>query len=554
MATLLGIRAEYVGPPVMIYESFKQSDIKVTAIHDDSSYDFIVPNSRITVSTLKVETKPLQECTVKYVDPETRIPHLASIAVPAIYPTKLTANYIGDYVYIISDFDHGDVEVYIEYNYPDYNTKLDVTQYKLNSYSVATLGPNEFTVTEKVLRTNNISTTITVYGIRKTVIIRANYIGEPIELTDEIDPTNIVVEIETVNQFDEDRFTVELKYGTEILKVGDDEFTRDFYIKEPLTITTVGDNIKTLCYKDPLVQWEKKVVIPGIPKVIDFKTTYIGKQVTEGAIVSPDDVEAVATLLIDAVNNTQIVETIEYGEWEFYDAPIVQDFSKGMIKIKYRDFVTYIVVPYEIIATLRLRCWYEGAKIEVGKRFRREDVFAYIVDERMHVTALTQYDLIFLDDQIITHDGWNFFRIKTKDTKEKLTGVYAVPGFIPLQKADEREFKVVYIDVDDNYAEHDCTKIFQDAMTMDDYLYINWETFWDVVKETKRYGVYVLTAPRSHGLSNKYDEDWEVLCLHKHTLKATIIKTYDKEDETWQDRRHQQQTLKNWWTIPLQEV
>ena len=553
MAELLEIRAEYHGPPVMLYESFKQSDITVTAIHDDSSYDFIIQNSKITVSTVKMEVTPTQACTVKYIDPETRKVYTSTIEVPAIYPIKLTANYTGDYVYIIGDFDHSDVDVYIEYNYPDYNAKLDATQYKINSYSVASLGPNTFTVTEKVLRTNNISTTITVYGIRKIVAIRAKYIGDPVEITEEVDPANIKVEIETVNQFDEDRFTVDLTYGTEILSVGDDEFTRDFYIKESLVVNTVGGNTKTICYKDPLTQWEKRVTIPGTPKVVDFQANYIGKQLQEGAIVSPEDVEALATMLMDVTTNKLVTQTVEYGEWAFYDAPVVQAFNKGMIKLQYRKFITHVVVPYEIIETLRLRCWYEGAKIEVGERFRREDVFAYIVDERHHVTALTQYDLVFVGDAVVTEEGWNFFEVRTKNTAEKMSGTYAVPGYIPLHQEPERPFKVVYIDVKNNYAEHDCTKIFEDAMTIDDFLYIDWDTFQAVVTGTTRYGLYIVTAPRLHGLSNKYDEDWEVLCLHKHAIKANVMKTYYEEDESWQDRRHQQQTLSKWWKIPLQQ-
>ncbi len=551
MANLIEIRATYNGPPVMLYESFKQSDITVTAIHDDSSYDFIVQSSSFTVSTIKAETTPVQLCTVKYVDPDTKQVYATSIAVPVIYPIKLTATYTGDYVYIIGDFDHSDVDVYIEYNYPDYNAKLDVTQYKINGYSVSSLGPNEFVVTEKVLRTNNISTTVTVYGIRKIVTVRAKYIGEPVEITQEVDPNNIKVEIETVNEFNEDKFTVELTYGTEILEVNGDEFTRDFYIREPLTIGTVGDNVKTICYRDPLTSWTKQVTIPGIPKVIDFSATYIGKQLTEGAIVSPDDIEALATMLMDIDTNRMITQPVDYGEWEFYDAPIVQAFTQGVIKLQYRTFVTYITVPYEIIETLRLRCWYEGDKIKVGNRFDRNDVNVYAVDERQHVTRLNQYELVFVGDTIIENNGWNFFEVKTKDTTNKMAGIYAVPGYLPLYKVPERAFKVVY--VNDDYTEIDCTPIFQKAMSLDDYLYVDWNVFQEVVVDTTRYGLYIVTVPRMSGLSNKYDEDWEVLCLHKHSIKANVIKTYYEEDESWQNRRQQQQMQPLWWKVPLQQ-
>lgn len=551
MAKLIEIQAEYQGTPVMIYESLKQTDIKVTAIYDDSSYNFIIPSSKITTSMMRVETIPTQVCVVKYIDPDTKIPYTATIEIPVLYPTKLTATYTGDYIYIISDFDHNDVDVYIEYNYPAYNSKLDATQYKISQYDVTKLGPNKFTVTEKVTKSNNLSTTITVYGIRKTVVVRASYIGEPVEITKEVNPNDIRVEIETVNEFNEERFTVDLKYGTEILQVGSDEFTCDFYIKEPLTITSAESNSKTICYKDPLTQWEKTISIPGTPKIVDFKTTYTGAKVHEGAIIKSEDVEATITFLTDITNDTKTTQILTYGEWDFYDAPIVQDFTKGMIKTQYRDLLSYIVVPYEVVETLRLRCWYEGAKIEVGKRFSREDVVVYTVDEQQRVVRLTQYDLIFVDNQIVTNNGWNFYKVQTKDSN--ISGMYAVPGFISLHKSDKKDFRVVYVDTSDSYTEHDCTDIFQKAMTLDDYLYISWDIFYDTVKEIKQYGVYVLTAPRLHGLSDKYDEDWEVLCTHKNALKATIIKTYNEEDETWQDRR-QQQALQNWWKIPPQQT
>lgn len=552
MANFIGIEAAYIGPPVMLYESFRQSDIQVTAIYDDSSYNCILPNSSIIVSTLVMDTKPMQMCTVKYIDPNTRIPYTATVEVPAIYPIKLTANYTGDYIYIIGDFNHDDIDVYIEYNFPEYNTKLSPAEYKISSYTVETLGPNEFTVTEKILKTNNISGTITVYGIRNIIEIRAQYIGNPIEITDEVNPENIFVEIETLDEFNENKFTVPLKYGTEILKVGNDEFTCDFYINEPLTVNVVGDNIFTLHYKDPLVEWEKKISVPGIPKAIELKTNYVGNRLKEGDIVNPDDVEALVTFLINLTTNTKVTETVAYGEWEFYDAPIVQDFNGGTIRVQYRSLTANLAVPYDPIETIRLRCWYEGAKIEVGERFSRDNVFAYVVDEDSRVRALSQYDLVFVDDLIIYQDGWNFYRIRVKDSEKRIEGTYAVPGFLPLYKTEKRPFKVIYVDIENDYQEIDCTKRFQDAMTMEDVLYINWDVFQEVVDDTTRYGLYILTAPRSCGLSNKYDEDWEVLCLHKHTLKANIIKTYHKEEESWQDRRHQQQSLKRWWKIPLQ--
>lgn len=104
------------------------------------------------------------------------------------------------------------------------------------------------------------------------------------------------------------------------------------------------------------------------------------------------------------------------------------------------------------------------------------------------------------------------------------------------------DFKVIYIDVKHNFKETDFTEKFKEKFTVNDTFIISWKQFLVEVNELMLYGLYILTAPKLCGLSNKYCQDWEVLCINKNTLKANIVKTYLKEeDSSWQEQNQLEQ-------------
>lgn len=104
------------------------------------------------------------------------------------------------------------------------------------------------------------------------------------------------------------------------------------------------------------------------------------------------------------------------------------------------------------------------------------------------------------------------------------------------------DFKVIYIDVKHNFKEIDFTEKFKEKFTVNDTFIISWKQFLVEVNELMLYGLYILTAPKLCGLSNKYCQDWEVLCINKTTLKANIIKTYLKEEDLpWQEQNQLEQ-------------
>ena len=104
------------------------------------------------------------------------------------------------------------------------------------------------------------------------------------------------------------------------------------------------------------------------------------------------------------------------------------------------------------------------------------------------------------------------------------------------------DFKVIYVDVKHNFKETDFTEKFKEKFTVNDTFIISWKQFLVEVNELMLYGLYILTAPKLCGLSNKYDQDWEVLCINKTTLKANIMKTYLKEEDLpWQEQNQLEQ-------------
>ena len=141
---------------------------------------------------------------------------------------------------------------------------------------------------------------------------------------------------------------------------------------------------------------------------------------------------------------------------------------------------------------------------------------------------LKPYDVIF-SDQVVHINGWNFYTVYYKTDLIILKQWYAVPGYIPIVYK-KHDFKVIYVDVKNNFEETDYTEEFKEKFTYMNFFCINWKRFLDKVNELQKYGLYIMTAPKLCGLSNRWDQDWDVLCLTDHTLKANIVYTYLEEE------------------------
>lgn len=461
---------------------------------------------------------------------------------------KLRVKYNGPNIFLYNDYSVNDLTVKLD------DVLLERNEFKVSSTRINKIGVNYFTLTELKSGNNNTARFI-VIGTRVVLDIRARYVGPEMPVSDRVDPNDIIVEMDTVDQNNENLITILLKYNEDVIILEDGtEVTDEYYIKYPdFLVTDVGDNIRTIVYKDPTIQWEGEIVIPGIPKIIKFETKYTGDTRIVGSVISKGEVRAELTTLYNYYTNEIKTEEVPSEDWSFYDTPIITEDNKGVIKTKHiSGAYATVTVPFTNSDTLRLRCWYEGVKIEVGNQFNKHDVVAYMIDENGIVYRVYTTDIDFIDETIINEDGWNFYKLRLKNPKyEKIIGTYAVPGYIPLEVEDDVEFKMVYVDERNDFRQVDYTMHFKNFLMFEDYLYIGWDTVLDAIIELGLYGRYILTAPKKHGLSNKYDQDWEVLCINRDSIKAHVLKNYYKEEnETWQQRKQLQQTRKKWWKIP----
>ena len=48
--------------------------------------------------------------------------------------------------------------------------------------------------------------------------------------------------------------------------------------------------------------------------------------------------------------------------------------------------------------SIRLHCWYEGVKIEVGNYFSKQDVKIQVIEDNI-IKELSIYDVDFIDDR-----------------------------------------------------------------------------------------------------------------------------------------------------------
>jgi hypothetical protein len=538
--------AEYIGLPVMENTNYDIADVKVIVEYSNGDIEELQDGDYNVSSTLVTKSNTTFTATYKHLSD--------TFNVQCLYVIGFSVSYNGPHIYLYDNYDLNDVQVVLQYNLSEYDKILTPQEYAVTNQTITRIAANYFTATEKITGTRY-SARFCVIGVRVILDIRVRYVGPPVAVSDSVDPDNIVVEIDTVDENGENFITVLLKYGDDILVEEGIEFTDEYLLLAPkLLITNVGDNVRTVVYKDADIDWQGEITIPGIPKVINFETRYTGDMRIIGSVVSKEQVYAEVTKLINYYTHEIVIEEVPPAEWAFYDVPIISEENKGILKTKHQDgLFSHVTVPFFDPETLRLRCWYESVKIEIGNQFNQHHVIVYMIDENGIVLRVDNQDIEFIDETVIHEEGWNFYRLRLKNPKfSHIIGTYAVPGYKPLDLAESLVFKAVYIDARNNFREIDYTKHFTRHLAYEDVFYVGWDSVLNAINELGLYGTYILTVPKESGLSNKYDQDWEVLCIDKHAVQANILKTYKEENETWQQRKQLQQTLKKWWQVPNQ--
>jgi len=307
-----------------------------------------------------------------------------------------------------------------------------------------------------------------------------------------------------------------------IINPNDCEIKNDDYL-----VYKIGDNTKTLLYEDLLLDTVFAVdfIIVGLPKLLALDAEYTGEILPIGSRIYSDEVLVTGVFLV--ATDTREIIRLSPTEWEFLDFPVITDTNNGVFKIQYQNLITQITVPYTNVSSLRLNVWYEGAKIEVGKSYDEEDVVIYVIypdGKRIRVG----HEKCQISSIFVTEIGWNWYTVIYSEGQETATQEFAVPGVI-LKDYIDLSFTVTYIDKETG-EEIDMTKEFEDYLRLENTLLMSWSQFLSKVNNLQKYGLYRVIVPKLSGLSDKYDMEWEVLCINETTLKANIRTIYNEEE------------------------
>lgn len=342
--------------------------------------------------------------------------------------------------------------------------------------------------------------------------ITATYIGPDIQVTNDFNGADLSIK-------------AELSDGSFKTILPSECIITDYQIRE------VGPNTKALTYTDSLLGtiWDIEFIVNGIPKLLTLEAIYTGEHRILGDRIYPEEI-IVYGIFLTSIDTTEKIE-ITPEEWFFIDVPIITEANDGILRIGYKDQEVTVTVPYDTINSLRLNVWYEGAKIEVGKSYDPNNVIVYLVypdGERRRIS----WKHCQIDSYLVEQEGWNWYTITYTVEFKQIKQQFPVEGII-LKDYIDLDFKVLRIidftsDLEED--QENLTKEFKEGLEFDGTLIIDWQQFLMVVNHLQKYGLYIVTVPKLSGMSNRFDMDWEVLCINETTLKATIKKVYNKEE------------------------
>lgn len=186
---------------------------------------------------------------------------------------------------------------------------------------------------------------------------------------------------------------------------------------------------------------------------------------------------------------------------------------------------------------MHINVWYEGLDVKVGEQFEKDNVVIMLILPNGDEERINCKNAQFLNT-VVEKEGINWYTVICYINHTIYQRKFSVNGYIPVEHPD-LDFSVYYIDKHNQKIDY--TGKFKDKFTFDGVFIITWEKFLEEVNSLNKYGLYILTAPKLTGLSNQYDQEWEVICKDKYTLKANVSKTYrEEEDLSWQEQQKQQ--------------
>lgn len=173
--------------------------------------------------------------------------------------------------------------------------------------------------------------------------------------------------------------------------------------------------------------------------------------------------------------------------------------------------------------------WYEGFSLRNTKEFRPIDMIIIMEADSGRYLRIP-YDFPGVSFSIIDNGDYTAtvtIAYQRDEKSEILTYNVSIPIIVPEEETEDIDFKVTLCK-DEWFAEdRDVTDVFREALTTEDRLSINWNTFMKTSFDYGYRGTLLVDAPKRTGLDNRFATVWKVICDGK-TLKATVIKTYDK--------------------------
>lgn len=302
---LQGIEAEYYGPAVAVGKEVNLKDFYVTAkyfIYDGyyQGEDYEEVKKGFTVTPSVITSKGDNPVVITYRD------KTCVVMVEGKTVETISANYVGEELYVGSNIPVGKVDVYAYYSDGSYEKVRD---FKLSSATVTKEGVNTVTVIFEG-RTEQIY----VYGKAPLEIeeLIAFYVGEPVIQGNPISKENISVQA--------------------IYNDGTIKEIKNFNIS-PSIVKLEGDNDVTITYGN----LSEVIQVPGEERfVTEMRARYIGPGVIIGKSVPRDEIEVIVTY------NDTTEEAIE--EYEIYGGEIFFE-GENMVLIYLGSFLADITVP-----------------------------------------------------------------------------------------------------------------------------------------------------------------------------------------------------------------
>lgn len=431
---LESIEAFYVGPAVEVGKEISKKDIFLSAVNYISEgqygyYDYEEIKSGFSIYPSEIKNKGDNQVVVTYREKS------CVVTVPGKVVESITADYLGDELYIGATVPAGKVEVYAYFSDGSFEK---VRNFVLSSTTVEKAGLNTISVVY-----NGKVANVFVYGKEPLAIeeLIAYYVGKPVIVGNDISKNDI---------------EVQALYNDGTLKP-----IQNFNIS-PKIVEQEGDNDITITYGD----METVVQVYGEARYItEMRARYIGPGVFVGQKVPREEIEVIVTYNDGsdaAIDDYEMYceEILNEGEnlvLVYCDAFMADILVPGVIGFTatYDNAISnYFVSPdYSHYTEVTLGMPMELTPDKFALRRADDEMVEYAVHRVVYTDEFIGFDLFYDDDEMVLEfpmamkvtvpDGFSPEKFGVYYTPNKSTIMAKVDGSFLDEEMTEYEF-IVY--------------------------------------------------------------------------------------------------------------